>query len=289
MTRIATAVIGAGVMGGRHARTVAANKDCRLVAVIDLDLARAHVVAERYGAEVRCDLPADVDAVIVATPATTHAQMAEVVLAAGAWCLVEKPFVTDVASADALLASPAIGRLGVAHSERFNPVFSDQPPRWRRRFEARRVAVPSGRAQDVDVIFDLMIHDLDLAVWGSGEALRVEWATGTRSGGAWDEVTACLRSASGAEARFFASRRGVAVERHIALDHAALDLSAPLLGPDALMRQWSTFVDAIRGRAPFPIDAQTGLRGVSLAASVASVVEEVGLARTDIAEASTAR
>lgn len=287
--RIPVAVVGCGVMGERHARTVAANPDCRLVAVVDVDPARARMVAARYGAKAAADLPADVEAVIVATPATTHARIAERALAGGAWCLVEKPFVSHISAADALLASPFVHRIGVAHSERFNPVFADRAPRWRRAFDARRVAVPSPRARDVDVIFDLMIHDLDLALWAGPGDLRVEWATGTRSGGAWDEVTAGLRSTAGAEARFFASRRGVGVERRLVLDHTPCDLRTPPPGPDALTRQWSAFVEAIRGRAPFPVDAQTGVRAVSLAASVAASVEEVGLASAVIAEASTAR
>ena len=167
------AVVGAGHMGAHHARKVvelaAAGEPIALSAVADLDVERARAVAAAHGALALADpadVPAHADAAIVAVPTVTHATVVLPLLRAGLDVLLEKPIAATLEDAEAMLALAArLERiLQVGHLERFNAALRKVRARIARpRFaEVHRLGPFPGRATDVDVVRDLMIHDLDL-------------------------------------------------------------------------------------------------------------------------------
>lgn len=276
-------------MGERHARTVAADPGAELAAVIDLLPERAASLADRHGCRAATTVPAEVDAVVIATPTSTHADVAVPLLARRQWCLVEKPLAHTVAAARALVDP----RCRVGHVERFNPAVRAAGPLCPVVVEGRRIAPPTGRGLDVDVILDLMIHDLDLVLgWtGAGEVAWVDVA-GVVLGGRVDTASVRLRTTTGLTASLVASR--VAAERQRVLHCyepgrcTRLDLLAGVavrgterLGVDdprdALRCQWDGFAAAVRGdeRAPGAACID-GLRAVALAERILGEIRRTG-------------
>jgi predicted dehydrogenase len=165
------AVIGAGQFGKNHCRVVHESPVAQLAAVVDSDGARAQETAALYGATPLTDyrdLVGKVDAAIVAAPTTVHEEIACALLEAGIDCLVEKPIAPDVAAADKVIAAAERnGRvLQVGHLERFNPAVVELEKRSTLPlfFEIHRLNLFSPRSLDVDVVLDLMIHDVDIVL-----------------------------------------------------------------------------------------------------------------------------
>ncbi|OLD62589.1 MAG: hypothetical protein AUI47_12000 [Acidobacteria bacterium 13_1_40CM_2_68_5] len=163
------AVIGVGSLGQHHARIFATLPDARLLAVVDRDPVRASEVGARHGVPGLTDpedLPAEIDAVSVAVPTSAHAPVVEACLRRGWAVLIEKPMAATLAeAAEMARAARTAGRpLLVGHTERFNPVVRAARSRVRdpRFIEAHRLGVFTARSTDVDVVLDLMIHDLDV-------------------------------------------------------------------------------------------------------------------------------
>jgi predicted dehydrogenase len=164
-------VIGVGALGRHHARVWAAIPDARLVGVFDTDAARAAEVARQHGCSAYADeeaLLAEVQAVSVAVPTVDHHAVACRVLERGRDVLLEKPMTATLAEADELMALAA-GRgavLQVGHIERFNPATEAllSAGRGARFVEVHRLGSFSPRSLDVDVVLDLMIHDLDIVL-----------------------------------------------------------------------------------------------------------------------------
>ncbi|MFO0773121.1 MAG: Gfo/Idh/MocA family oxidoreductase [Nitrospiraceae bacterium] len=164
-------VLGVGHLGQHHARLYASLPETRLAGIYDTDPVRAASIAERHGCPVFDDpgrLIAASQAVSVAVPTTAHYDLAKRCLDAGRHVLVEKPIAVTVAEAQELVAvAHAKGCvLQVGHSERFNPIMlAVRGELGRPAFiEAQRLAPFNVRGTDVDVILDLMIHDLDLVL-----------------------------------------------------------------------------------------------------------------------------
>ncbi len=161
-------VVGTGALGSHHARVFAGLPEAKLVSVFDLDAARARAVGEPYGAAVAASLDeliGGVDAAVVAVPTVAHAEVATKLLLAGRHVLVEKPITSTLEDAEALVAlAGARGVvLQVGHVERFNPAAEALKGIGRARFvEVHRLSPFPNRSLDIDVILDLMIHDLDL-------------------------------------------------------------------------------------------------------------------------------
>jgi predicted dehydrogenase len=165
------AVVGAGQFGKNHCRVVHESERAELCAVVDSDGARAAGQAALYGAEALTDFHAligKVDAVIVAVPTTSHETVAVPLLEAGIDVLVEKPIAPDMAAASRLVdAAARHGRiLQVGHLERFNPAVVELEKRATLPlfFEIHRLNLFSPRSLDVDVVLDLMIHDVDIVL-----------------------------------------------------------------------------------------------------------------------------
>ena len=168
MGRIRVGVWGAGAWGEKHARIYAGLPDVELVGVHDHHPGRASAVTAQHGGQAfeRPEaLLARCDAVSIAVPTVDHRAATEQALAAGCHVLVEKPIATSVAEADAMIAAARrAGRvLQVGQVERFNPAFLAARPLVRRPkfIEAHRLAAFQPRSLDIDVVLDLMIHDID--------------------------------------------------------------------------------------------------------------------------------
>lgn len=212
-------VAGAGVFGGHHACKYANSQNLRLGAIFDCDFGRAEALARRFGAkpysELRPFLDA-VDVVTVATPASSHYAIARDALESGCHVLVEKPIALALSHADRLIgiAKDKGLILQVGHQERF--VF-DAFGIFNRRERPRSIACVrrsplTGRGEDVSVVFDLMVHDIDLV-------RRMGFSTPKSlvAYGAADEMDAKFSFASGVEVVFEASRLAPIRERRMTL------------------------------------------------------------------------
>lgn len=163
-------VVGTGALGSHHARVFAAAPGARLETVFDVDPVKAKGVGEPFGASVAPDLAAfieSVDAAVVAVPTAAHAEVAARLLDASRHVLVEKPITSSLEDAERLvrLAGEKGVVLQVGHVERFNPASEALRRIGTPRFvEVHRLSPFPNRSLDIDVILDLMIHDLDLLV-----------------------------------------------------------------------------------------------------------------------------
>ncbi len=186
------AVAGAGAFGRNHLRVVreleASGEGVALVAAVEPDGARAEEAAKQYGIQVFASvdelLKADLklDAACVAVPTVKHHEVAAALLDAGLDLLVEKPLAANLREADDLIAK-AEQRARIVqpgHLERFNPAVLAVEPNLKRPmfFEAHRLSVFTPRALDVDVVLDLMIHDLDIVLTFARSAVREVRAVG---------------------------------------------------------------------------------------------------------------
>ncbi len=216
-----TAVIGVGHLGKQHARIHAALSDegrSQFVSVCDIDDARANEAGQQY--KVRAvnkwqTLIGDVDAVSLAVPTESHCEIACGLLEAGVNVLVEKPIAPALDEADRMIAaankSGAI--LQVGHAERFNPAMIALRPHVRNPvyFEIHRVGQFTARSLDIDVVLDLMIHDLDIVQWLVGSEVDI---TNVHAVGIpiltnrVDAANARIEFATGAVANITASRVG---------------------------------------------------------------------------------
>jgi predicted dehydrogenase len=208
------AVIGVGSLGQHHARLLASMPEVDLVAVVDRDAARAAEIAARHGVAAVGDhnaLGPEVEAVTVAVPTTAHARVVSDCLRRGLAVLVEKPMTPTVAEAEGLvdLAAQTGCLLAVGHTERFNPVVRAAAGRVRepRFIEAHRLGVFSARSTDVDVVLDLMIHDLDIVLNLVRQPILTLDAVGVHAlTDKVDIANARLRFAGGCVANLTASR-----------------------------------------------------------------------------------
>ena len=223
MTTLQTAVVGVGQYGAHHARKYSALPESELAAVVDTDPARGRQIAEETGTVALTDyreLVGAIGAVSVVVPTRSHYEIARAFLGTGCHVLLEKPMATTVAEASELIAvAERHGAvLQIGHVERFNTAAAALGPAWRGAtyIEADRIAPFSGRNLDIDVVLDLMIHDIDLVhdlvdaplrrVAASGAAVLSERI---------DVASAELRFANGTAAHLRASRVGAGPVREL--------------------------------------------------------------------------
>ncbi len=212
------AVVGAGMMGRNHLRVYGETKGVEIVAVVDSDAERAARAAARFGGRASTDLGdvlGAVDAVSLCTPSSSHAPLGLRLLEAGVHCLIEKPLATCEADVLALMeAAEANGAvLLVGHIERFNPAVTQlarilETGHRVMAIDVQRLSAVRDRAADVDVVGDLMVHDLDVVLSLIGEAADSLVARSVRanSGRSADYVSALLSFPGGALANLTASR-----------------------------------------------------------------------------------
>jgi len=303
------AVVGIGHLGRHHARIAAGLEGVEFVAAVDLlrDRAQAAVNGTRARAltDAREVLDA-VDAVVVAVPTADHLTVARPFLERGVHVLVEKPMAASLADADALLdlAGRSGATLAVGHTERFNPAVQAALPvlKTPRFIEVHRLSGFPERSLDIDVVFDVMIHDLDvlLAVERtevvSVDAIGVPVLTPKV-----DIANVRLKFASGCIANVTASRiskdpvrkvRFFQPDMYVSVDYAAQELEVWRLTPqpggrpaieggpvtvardEPLRRELADFVSAIQMKRPPLVTGADGRRALALATRVAEAMTQ---------------
>jgi predicted dehydrogenase len=318
VTELRAAVVGVGHLGRYHAEKYAALPGVRLVGVVDRDPARAREVADALGVAVLRDhaaLAGAVDCASVAVPTAAHAAIGLALLANGIDVLIEKPLASTAAEGAALVrAAEAGGRiLQVGHLERFNPALRAAAavitePRF---LECHRLAPFVDRGTDVDVIRDLMIHDLDViqsfvpAEVESVEAVGVPVLTPHV-----DIANARLKFANGCIANVTASRVSLKKERmlrlfqpdaYVAIDYDQRRVRIVRRTPataagglpnitaeehdagqgDPLRDEVAAFVAAVRRRGTPLVGGREGLRALELAERIAGCIPESVAAITE--------
>ncbi|HEX6411950.1 MAG TPA: Gfo/Idh/MocA family oxidoreductase [Burkholderiales bacterium] len=288
------AVIGAGHMGRFHAEKFSRLPGVELAAVVDRDAARATVSDYRT-------VIGKIDAAVVAVPTDLHHEVARACLERGLHVLVEKPLAATLAEADDLvdLAAKKNLVLQVGHVQRYSSAFRALAARVDRPLyiDAERLAGFKQRGAEVDVILDLMIHDLDLAL----SLARVEVSAVSACGfrvltSDIDIASARVEFANGCVADLSSSRVSQAVVRKFRVFQPGLYASADLqggklryvrqsegaiqeteethAGGDALEAQAQAFLEAVQKRNPPAVDGVEGRRVLKLALDIGRLVRE---------------
>ena len=300
-------VIGVGHLGKHHARLLGGLPGVTLVAAVDLDLEKARAAAAASGAEALTnsrDLLGRVDAVTVAVPTVAHLEVARPFLESGVHVLVEKPMTATLAQADEMirLAAASGVTLMAGHTERFNPAVQAALPELRapKFVEVHRMSGFPERSLDIDVVFDVMIHDLDiiLAIDRSDvvsvDAIGVPVLTPKV-----DIANARIRFKSGCVANITASRisrdkvrkvRFFDRDMYISVDYAAQELEVwrlrprpgerpaieggpvPVTSDEPLRQELLDFVGAIREKRAPRVTGDDGRRALELATRVADAI-----------------
>jgi len=298
------AVIGAGHMGRYHADKLAHCEGVDLAAVVDVDAERASALAAKHGCVALSDYRqvfGKVQAAVIAVPTDRHHEVALACLDQGLHLLIEKPIATTIEEADELIALARRKSLllQVGHVERYNKTFRALTARMDRPMfiEAERLAGFKQRGAEVDVVLDLMIHDLDLAVALARSEVEAVSACGFRVlTSDIDIANARIEFANGCVANLSASRVSQVAVRKLRVFQQGVYVSADLQGGslryvrqsdgkieqteerheggDALASQAAAFAGALLGRNPVPIDGEEGRRALKLALDVGRLVRE---------------
>ena len=302
-------VIGTGHLGRHHVRILASLPGAELVGIHDArpDVAAALAAEHRTRAfDSVEELASRVEAVVLAVPTSEHARLGRWLLGAGLHVLVEKPIASTLAEADALLdAAAAANRvLAVGHVEFFNPAVQAllahrAPPGF---LEIQRLGVFSPRSLDVDVILDLMIHDLQILHALDPSEVREVRATGIAVlSPRVDIANVRIELDSGCVANLTASRvsservrklRAFLPARYLSLDYQTQELKGyrlerddggprivpldlPVVPGEPLRRELEAFVGACQGEAPALVGGADGRRALETALAVVSAIGTV--------------
>ena len=301
------AVVGVGHLGKHHARILGAMPGVELVAVVDTNQARAQEIAAANNTQALTDvsgLIGKVDAVSIAVPTERHLEIALPFLKAGVPVLVEKPMARSLEEADLMIAAAAASgvALAVGQTERFNPAVEAARPMLRdpRFIEVHRLGTFPERSLDIDVVFDLMIHDLDVvASLVDSEVESVEAVGVPVLTGRVDIANARLRFANGCIANLTASRisrdrvrkiRFFQPAAYVSIDYAAQKVEMyrlvkgegpmpkidggdmPVQNDEPLKRELQDFVDAVANKRAPTVDGAQGRRALELATRIVAAM-----------------
>lgn len=308
------AAIGVGSLGRHHARNyaeLAREGRVEFVGVCDSNPEAAKQIGNDHGSAAYTDwhdLLDKVDVVSIATPTETHCEIACAFLEEGVHVLVEKPVAMTLDEADKMIAAAAKSgaRLMVGQLERFNPAMIALRPHVTKPlyFEIHRVSPYPNRSLDVDVVLDVMIHDLDAVQWLVGEGVKVSAIHAVGIPVISDKVDAAnarIEFENGAVANITASRIGTEKIRktrfyqtnaYVVLDYATKFASLTSLNPDAahpllgisinrleindvepLRAEIAGFLDAIENNLEAPVTGEDGRRALALAIGVLEKIE----------------
>jgi len=308
------AVVGVGSFGRNHARVYKelASEGVELAAIVDADLSRAQAVAKEFGGQtfgsfgaMLAAFPA-LKAISVAVPTVAHLAVAREAMERGVDVLIEKPLAVSLADADAMIAlAKRYGRVAqVGHLERFNPAVRATWALLSRPmfFEVHRLSVFTPRSLDVDVVLDLMIHDLDIVLKMANSPVRELRAVGLPVlTGKVDIASVRIEFESGCIANFTASR--ISTERvrklrffqpaqYVSLDYSRRDVfsltvkptasGAPQIEPykpqvsdeEPLRAELSSFLHAVRLRATPEVTLEDGRAALALAIDIQQQMAE---------------
>jgi predicted dehydrogenase len=306
------AVIGVGHLGRHHARILATLPGVSLTGVVDINGDRASQVASQFGttAFTHVNQIADqLDVAVIAVPTESHSAIALPLIESGVHILVEKPVTQTLLEADALIAAAKRAGvvLAVGHSERFNPAVAAARPYIKdpRFIEVHRLGTSPDRSLDIDVVLDLMIHDLDLILSvvasevESVEAVGVPVLTPRV-----DIANARLRFANGCIANLTASRiskegirkiRFFQRDAYVSIDTAAREVemwsvlpqsgAVPKIGggkltvgsDEPLKGELEDFVAAVRDRRPPAVPGEQGRAALALAVRIVELMGTAGI------------
>jgi predicted dehydrogenase len=316
-------VIGVGTFGRNHARVYhqLANEGApvRLVGVVDVDTARAAAVAREFGCrgfgsvEQLTTTHSEVQAASVAVPTIHHLDAAQQLMQAGIDVLIEKPLAASLAEADELIRlAQRLGRIAqVGHLERFNPAVRATLPVITRPmfFEVHRLSVFTPRSLDVDVVLDLMIHDLDIVLSFVNSPVKEIRAVGLPIlSGKVDIANVRLEFDSGCIANFTASRvstehvrklRFFQPKQYVSLDYGRQDVMLFSVGQDAasgtpsvnpqiqivkppttaeepLHAELKSFLESVQRRSSPMVTLQDGRRALAVALDILAAISEHG-------------
>jgi predicted dehydrogenase len=314
MTRVA--VIGAGGFGRNHVRVVSENSRAKLVYVVDANFKRAKDFADSHGCQAATaytDILGKVDAAILAVPTIAHCEIGVALLEAGIDVLVEKPIAPSLEEADRLIAAAEKGGriLQVGHLERFNPavIALETLATLPLFFEVHRMSVFTPRSLDVDVVLDLMIHDLDIVLSLTRSKLKEIRAAGISVlSPKVDIANVRLEFEDGCIANLTASRVSTEKVRKLRLfqprQYASLDYAAKTLavftvgGPDGigfeqvvvepgepLKLQFEAFLDAVESRTTPKLNGLVARQTLETALAVLDKIgEHAGVVSRTLAE-----
>ena len=313
-TKLRAAAIGVGSLGRHHARNyaeLAREGRIEYVGACDSNAETAAAIGSEHGAASFTDwreLLDKVDVVSIATPTETHCEIACAFLENGVHTLVEKPIALTLDEADRMIAAAASSgaKLMVGQLERFNPAMVALRPHVTNPlyFEIHRVSPFPNRSLDVDVVLDVMIHDLDAIQWLVGEDVKVSEIRAVGIPVISDKVDAAnarIEFENGAVANITASRIGTEKIRktrfyqtnaYVVLDYATKFASLTSLNPDAshpllgisinrleindiepLRAEITAFLDAIEKGSDVPVTGEDGRRALALAVGVLEKIE----------------
>ncbi len=314
-------MIGVGAFGRNHARVyrqlALEGTPVRLVVVVDPDTARADAVAREFGCrsfgsiEQLITTHSEVQAASIAVPTVHHLNAAQRLMEAGIDVLIEKPLATSLAEADELIRmAQRLGRIAqVGHLERFNPAVRATLPLISQPmfFEVHRLSVFTPRSLDVDVVLDLMIHDLDIVLSFVNSPVTEIRAVGLPIlSGKVDIANVRLEFDSGCIANFTASR--VSTERvrklrffqptqYVSLDYGRQDVlvfsvgqsdasGAPSVNPqiqiskpptteeEPLHAELKSFLDSVQRRSQPTVTLEDGRRALAVALDIVAAISE---------------
>lgn len=311
MQKVRTAVIGVGYLGRFHAQKYASLPAAELVAVVDLSAGNREQVAAETGCRAVADyrdILGEIDAVSIATPTPLHYPIAQQCLERGVHVLVEKPITTTLEEARSLVDTAArAGRvLQVGHLERFNAaILALEGTLGTPRFvESHRLAPFKERGTDVNVVLDLMIHDIDLIQSLVGAPIASIDAVGASVFSAGlDIANARIRYANGCVANTTASRVSMKMERKLRVfqddAYISIDLQQKVLTivrklpagadvpkgqvlieertydqGDALKFEIEAFLRSIREGTPPMVTGEDGLRALETAMKITQMVQD---------------
>jgi len=307
------AVVGCGAFGRNHLRVVRDSPRAHLAAAVDIDAAKAEAAAAEFGCPALSDpsqLAGLADAAIVAVPTTLHAAVGGALMEAGLDVLIEKPIASTLAEAEQLVATASAHNrvLQVGQLERFNPAVLALAkvvhlPLF---FEVHRLSIFAPRSLDVDVVLDLMIHDIDIVLSLTGEEPSEVRAAGIRIlSEKVDIANVRLAFPGGCIANLTASRVSTEKVRklrlfqpheYISIDYARQD--GMITGVDAkrqisfrplavakrepLAAQFDDFLDTVSSRTQGPgtihtpprVDGAAGTRALAVASDIIVKIEE---------------
>jgi predicted dehydrogenase len=307
-TGLRTAVIGIGHLGRHHARLLATLPGATLAAVVDTIAEKASEAAAATGARAYTDyreLLGAVDAVVVAVPTELHRDVAVPFLERGTAVLVEKPLSRSIADADEMLdvARRNNAVLAVGHTERYNPAVSAIVPLITspRFIEVHRLSAFPERSLDIDVVFDLMIHDLDIIISIVGSEVTSIEAVGVPVlTPKYDIANVRLRFASKCIANLTASRiskdrvrklRFFQPDSYLSVDYASQEVEGwrlvrrdgerprieggpiPVERDEPLRRELVDFLRAARTHTKPLVDGEAGRKALVLASEIADKME----------------
>ncbi|HUE53955.1 MAG TPA: Gfo/Idh/MocA family oxidoreductase [Terriglobales bacterium] len=317
-------MIGVGAFGRNHARVyhqlAQQGEAVRLAGVVDSDLPRADVVAKEFGCRSFGSIQqlttthSEIQAASIAVPTIHHLEVARALMEAGIDVLIEKPVATSLAEAEELIAmAQRLGRIAqVGHLERFNPAVRATIPLVSQPmfFEVHRLSVFSPRSLDVDVVLDLMIHDLDVVLSFVNAPVREIRAVGLPIlSGKVDIANVRMEFDSGCVANFTASR--VSTERvrklrffqprqYISLDYSRQDVLAfsiggdgeaagmpsvnpqikvskpPVTAEEPLHAELKSFLGSVRRRSKPLVSLEDGRRALAVALDIVAAIREHG-------------